>query len=101
MTDNPEHRQLAREAKAIVALAFRNGPIEDIHAGKTCPACDGQSGFSRITDAEMKLIMKSAVNRVYTLLRLKAADADGYEKEIAFGDRYTARWDDPDEPAGT
>ncbi len=29
--------QLATEAKAIVALAFRNGPIEDVHAGRVCP----------------------------------------------------------------
>ena len=29
--------ELAREAKAIFALAFRNGPIEDVHAGKVCP----------------------------------------------------------------
>jgi len=28
--------ELAKEAKAIVALAFRNGPIEDVHAGKAC-----------------------------------------------------------------
>jgi hypothetical protein len=32
---------VAREAKALVALAFRNGPIEDIHAGKFCPTCHG------------------------------------------------------------
>jgi len=34
----PEIRELARESKALVALAFRNGPIEDMHAGETCPA---------------------------------------------------------------
>jgi len=28
---------LAREAKTIFALAFRNGPIEDVHAGKVFP----------------------------------------------------------------
>jgi len=28
--------ELAAEAKSIVALAFRNGPIEDVHAGKEC-----------------------------------------------------------------
>ena len=28
---------LALEAKMIVALAFRNGPIEDLHAGKALP----------------------------------------------------------------
>ena len=26
----------ADQAKAIVALAFRNGPIEDVHAGIPC-----------------------------------------------------------------
>lgn len=94
-----DHQQLAREAKAIVALAFRNGPIEDIHAGTICPACDGKAGISRITDAEMKLIMKNAVNRVYALLQLKAAEPERYEREIAFGNRYAARWDDPDVPS--
>jgi len=34
MTLDPE---LAAEAKSIVALAFRNGPIEGVHAGKECP----------------------------------------------------------------
>ena len=33
MTLDPD---LAEEAKALVALAFRNGPIEDLHAGKPC-----------------------------------------------------------------
>jgi hypothetical protein len=32
---------VAREAKALVALAFRKGPIEDIHAGKLGPTCHG------------------------------------------------------------
>ena len=29
--------ELAAEAKSLVALAFRNGPIEDVHAGKSAP----------------------------------------------------------------
>ena len=45
---------LALEAKMIVALAFRNGPIEDLHAGKPCPTCSADSGYSRISDEEMK-----------------------------------------------
>jgi hypothetical protein len=36
MTNKPDQFNLAREAKAIVVLAFRNGPIEDLHAGKPC-----------------------------------------------------------------
>ena len=62
--------QLAREAKVMVALAFRNGPIEDIHAGKPCPTCRGKQGYSRLTDADIKLIMKNAVDHVYKLLWL-------------------------------
>jgi hypothetical protein len=96
MTRTPEQRDLVREAKAIVALAFRNGPIEDIHSGKTCPTCDGNAEYSRITDTEMKGIMKNAVNRVYWLLRLEASDPEEYERQIAFGARYTSKWDDPE-----
>lgn len=44
---NPE---LATEAKAIVALAFRNGPTEDVHAGKPCPTCSRDASYSRISD---------------------------------------------------
>jgi hypothetical protein len=95
----PIDSQLAREAKAIVALAFRNGPIESVHAGKLCPSCSAGPEYSRITDDEMKAIMKSAVNRVYTLLRLKGADPDEYARQIDFGARYVTRWDEPAEPA--
>jgi hypothetical protein len=96
MTSKPDQRDLVREAKAIVALAFRNGPIEDLHAGKPCPACEGQAGYSRISDADMKVIMKNAVNRVYKLLRLKIEDPEHYARQIAFGERYTAKWDEPE-----
>jgi hypothetical protein len=73
---NTHRRQLAREAKAIVALAFRNGPIENIHAGRPCPTCTGQTGYSRITEDEMRLVMKSAVDRLYALLSLKDEDPE-------------------------
>src|SRR5579863_4283890 len=79
MTTEPDQRDLVREAKAIVALAFRNGPIEDLHAGRPCTACESKAGYSRISDAEMKVIMKNAVNRIYSLLLLKADDPEGYE----------------------
>jgi hypothetical protein len=96
MTNDSDLRALAREAKAIVALAFRNGPIEDIHAGKPCPACRHKSGVSRISDAEMKIIMKNAVNKVYGLLRLKGTDPDGYGRAIAYGESCAGQWDEPE-----
>ena len=98
MENESQRRQVAREAKAIVALAFRNGPIENIHAGRPCPTCSGQAGYSRITDAEMKGIMRNAVNRLYALLLLKSSDPDKYESKIRFGERYTANWDEPTMP---
>jgi hypothetical protein len=95
MNNKSNREQLAREAKAIVALAFRNGPIEDFHAGRVCPTCQGQAGFSRISDADMKRIMKNAVDHVYALLCLKDENPAEYESRITFGERYTAHWDEP------
>ncbi len=92
MTSNQQH---AEEAKAIVALAFRSGPIEDVHAGKNCPTCSGKPEYSGITDLEMKDIMKKAVDRVYTLLRLKQDEPEQFNTLVQFGSLYTSRWDDP------
>ncbi len=44
----------------------------------------------------MKLIMKNAVNQVYKLLRMKVDDPDAYERQIAYGERCTGNWDDPE-----
>jgi hypothetical protein len=82
---------IAREAKALVALAFRNGPIEEVHAGRPCPTCTGNAGFSRITDEEMKVITKNAVDQLYALLVLKLDKPAEYERKIQFGERYTTK----------
>jgi hypothetical protein len=95
MNTKSNREQLAREAKAIVALAFRNGPIEDFHAGRLCPTCHGQAGFLRLTEDQMKKIMKNAVDHVYTLLCLKSENPAKYESNITFGERYSAHWDQP------
>jgi hypothetical protein len=93
---SPEHLSaVAREAKAIVALAFRNGPIENLHSGKVCPTCDGNREYSHISQEEMRLIMKSAVDRVYTYLLLKENDEGGYDALMSFGEKYTKAWDEP------
>ena len=59
---------LAMGAKAIVALAFRNGPIENLHGGKPCAVCSGKPEVSHISDHEMKVVMKSALDTLYRLL---------------------------------
>jgi len=81
--------------RRIVALAFRNGPIENVHAGKRCPTCSGQPGFSRITESEMKAIMKNAVDHVYKFSVMKKNDPSRYEKLIAYGCEIARAWADP------
>lgn len=59
------------------------------------PACKEDPNVSHISQTEMKALMKSAVDRVYKLLWLKDHDPDAYQEQIAFGSRYTSRWDEP------
>ncbi|HUA84254.1 MAG TPA: hypothetical protein VMB85_10380 [Bryobacteraceae bacterium] len=82
---HPDREQRVREAKAIVALAVRNGPIEDLHAGKVCPTCDGQADYSHVTDANMKRIMKNAVDVMYRLCSMEVDDLARYEAQSSLG----------------
>ena len=88
--------ELAAEAKALVALAFRNGPIENLHAGRPCALCCGKPDVSHISDDEMKGLMKSAVNALYRLLWMREHDPRSYDEQPALGRRYTLHWDDPE-----
>ena len=80
----------------MVALAFRNGPIEALHAGKPCPACAGRQEISHISDDEMKALMKSAVDTLYRFLWQRENDPAAYLRNLALRERYTMRWDDPE-----
>ncbi|MCW5963619.1 MAG: hypothetical protein KIT83_06245 [Bryobacterales bacterium] len=88
---------LAQEAKSIVVYAFRNGAIEDIHAGKACPRCSGKSEYSHITQEEMRILIKSAVDRIYALLKMKSEYPEHYDEMIKAGALFTAAWDDPED----
>lgn len=92
----PVDDELAEEAKSIVALAFRNGPIEDVHAGIECEYCAGKSEYSHITQDEMKLMMKFAVNKVYALLWIRARAPEVFLPVIQAGALYTSMWDPPE-----
>jgi hypothetical protein len=93
MTLDPD---LATEAKALVALAFRNGPVEDLHGGRPCAVCSGRPEVSHISDDEMKVLMKSAVDSLYRLLWQRDYDSAAYNESVAFGRRYTMYWDAPE-----
>ena len=80
------------EANAIVAWAFRNGPLEDLHAGKTSPLLEDDQ-YRRITDNEMQQLMLSACDQVERLLRLKQDNPGEYWlKVMDYGHRYCRNW---------
>ena len=96
-------------AKAIVAYCFRNTSLEDIHAGAVPASNAGDfsdvfvidangrkipwNRVSRISQEEMKELMKTAVNRVYAVL---SRDADLEEWAIRYNQSFTRRWDEPE-----
>jgi len=87
---------LAIQAKAMAALAFRNGPIEASHAWKPCTVCSGNPAVSHVSDEEMKAMMKSAVNTLYRLLWQRENDSAAYVENLALGQQFTMQWDDPE-----
>ena len=81
------------EANALVAWAFRNGPVEDLHAGKYSPLLEDDS-LSRISDAEMKTLMLYACRQLAELLQLKHDDPDNYQRQIkSYAFRYCCSWE--------
>jgi len=89
----PDGFTLRDEANAIVAKAFRNGPIEDLHAGKWSELLNDPS-LSRITDEEMKTIMLHACRTMVELLEMKERDPEAYYQEImTYNFRYCRRWE--------
>ena len=81
------------EANAIVAYAFRNGPIEGLHAGKYSKLLEDPS-LSRITDKEMKTLMIAACRRMEELLRLRDSDPDEYARHVrSYNLQYCPGWE--------
>ena len=89
----PDGFTLRDEANAIVAMAFRNGPIEDLHAGKWSELLSNPE-LSRITDDEMKTIMVNACEQVAKLLELKETDPEAhYRQVLSCNHLYCRRWE--------
>jgi hypothetical protein len=106
-SDNPIASQLA---KAITALCVRNTFLEDLHAGTTPASKSGDYSdvkvvtpygeipwqqLSRISDEEMKLLMKEIVNKLYTFLS-RQDDPAFLKAFMALGNRYALTWDEPE-----
>ena len=81
------------EANALTCCAFRNGYLEELHAGKHSELLE-KPGLSRITDAEMKKLMIGASAKLAELLEMKEAEPDKYWKLIThFNEAYCRAWE--------
>jgi hypothetical protein len=69
---------LRDEANALTAYAFRNGFLEDLHAGKDSPLLNDPA-LSRITDDEMQRFMIESSEKLAEMLRLKQDDPTEYD----------------------
>jgi hypothetical protein len=92
----------AHLAKAIVLHCMRNTGLEELHAGVYPDSATGEytdvkvvspygeipwNKVSRISDAEMRSLMRQCVNRVYTYL---------LHLETSRGFKIDRRWDPPE-----
>jgi hypothetical protein len=83
---------LRDEANALTAHAFRNGFLEDLHAGKHSPILD-DPGYSRITDDEMKRLMVETSAKLARMLALKQQDPAEYNRVIRkYQKTYCRTW---------
>ena len=88
----PEGFSVRDESNALTAYAFRNGFLEQLHAGKNSPLLDDAT-LSRITNTEMKTLMIEASERLEFLLRLRDTDPEEYRHIIHdCAVRYCRRW---------
>jgi hypothetical protein len=83
---------LRDEANALTAYAFRNGFLEDLHAGKSSPLLE-QPGYSRISDDEMRKLMIEASAKMEEMLRLKREQPGKYALFMRdYQRRYCRKW---------
>jgi len=83
---------LREEANAIVAHVFRNGNLEDLHAGIVEEKLL-DSKYSRITDEEMKKLMLECCEKMANLLRLREENPSEYKSFLSRTERaYCKRW---------
>jgi hypothetical protein len=90
----PGHPDLTmRElANAFVAMTFRNGMLEDLHAGKDSPLLTDPS-LSRITDREMKKLMIETSAQLAIALCKFFEQPEEFQKWLRLASSYTRHWE--------
>jgi hypothetical protein len=80
-------------ANALTCCAFRNGYIEELHAGKHSALVE-TPGLSRITDDEMKKLMIGASAKLAELLAMKETNPVEYWRQLTyFNKNYCGKWE--------
>jgi hypothetical protein len=100
----------ARLAKALAVTCVRNTFLEHLHAGISPSSQAGDhsdvtvvtpygeipwKNVSRISDEEMKLLMKEVVNKIFTVL-IHLGDEKFMSPLLHWGAQESARWDEPE-----
>jgi hypothetical protein len=100
----------ARLAKALAVLCVWHTVLEDLHAGDPVLSKAGDysdvkvltpdgeipwNEVSRISQQEMKRLMKQVVNKLYTVL-MSLEHEEAMRLVFRRGDDYTQHWDDPE-----
>jgi len=110
MNKNAQKQYSAMLAKAIAVFCVRNTFLEDLHAGASVISKTGDysdvkvvtpdreipwNDISRISQEEMKKLMKQVVNKLYTVL-MSLEDEEAMHLVFSRGQDYTRHWDDPE-----
>jgi hypothetical protein len=98
-------------AKAMAVYAFRNTSIENLHSGKFPTSVTGDysdvfvtdakgnkipwNDVSRISDPEMKTLMKEIVNSLYTFYH-EINDPKKCGRFLNYNLSLSAKWDEPE-----
>jgi hypothetical protein len=100
----------AKLAKALAVLCVRHTFLEDLHGGKPAVSRTGDysdvkvvtpdreipwNELSRISDDEMKILMKQIVNKLYTVL-MSLENDEAMRLVFSGGRDYADHWDDPE-----
>jgi hypothetical protein len=103
-------KQIRRFAKSIALACVRHTSIEDLHSGSGARSKTGDYSdvkvvtpyreipwdeLSRISQEEMKELMKEVVNKIYTVL-VNIENPEFIAALNDLGDKYTSEWDEPE-----
>ncbi len=109
MTPDDQHRIAAQLARLMAVICVHNSRLEDLHAGRVPVSRTGDGGdivvedgegnripwseVSRISETEMRALMREIVDRLYTFhLRI---DDPAFRAEIDRWAAATEHWDAP------